>query len=112
MFRYGPFGFDARIAEDGPRAQLLLANPLPAAGLSDVRVSLAPSQEGFAIDAAGGSILGAFDGAFDLIIPERGATRIALERLRVHRTNVRGALTMGDGGISGDLSLSGGGLGI
>lgn len=108
--QYGPFTIDAELSSDGPRAVLMLADPLPAAGLADVRVALVPSDEGFAIDVVGGSLLGPFEGAIGLVLPEDGPTRINVERLDVFRTRVTGALELGDGGIDGRLALAGGGI--
>lgn len=108
--RYGPFTIDAELAADGPRAVLVLADPYPAAGLEDVRIALAPSEEGFALDVAGGSLLGPFTGTLGLVLPEAGPTRIAIDRLEVYRTRVSGALQLGEAGVSGDLALAGGGL--
>ncbi len=108
--QYGPFRFDAEIAGDGPRAVLVLADPYPAAGLKDVRIALAPSKAGFGLDVAGGSTLGPFDGALELILPQNAPTRIAINRLQVYRTNVTGDVTLGEAGPSGDLKLAGGGV--
>ena len=107
---YGPFTFDAELAGDGPRAVLVLADPYPAAGLKDVRVALAPSKDGFGLDVEGESLLGPFDGALELFLPEGAPTRIAINRLDVYRTTVTGAVTLGDAGTSGDLRLAGGGV--
>lgn len=107
---YGPFTFDAEFAGDGPRATLVLADPLPAAGLSNVRVGISPEGDGFAIDVAGGSLLGPFEGALGLFLPADAPTRIAVDALRVYRTNVTGNIALLDGGASGNLALSGGGL--
>ena len=107
---YGPFSFDAELADDGPRATLVLADPLPAAGLVDVRVAIAPKEQGFAIDVAGGSLLGPFDGQLGLYLPTDAPTRIDITALRVYRTNVTGELILREAGIEGDLALSGGGL--
>lgn len=107
---YGNFSFDAEIAGEGPRASLVLANPLPAAGLKDVRVGIAPASQGFAIDVGGESLLGPFEGKLGLTLPERAPVQIAIETLRVYRTNVAGSLTLGDAGVKGDLALNGGGL--
>ncbi len=107
---YGPFTVDAQIAGDGPRATLVLADPLPSAGLTDVRLAIAPSGDGFAIDTSGGSLLGPFEGALDLVLPADGPTRIAVNRLQVYQTEVVGGLAIADGGVSGRLALSGGGL--
>ncbi|MDC8754093.1 translocation/assembly module TamB domain-containing protein [Erythrobacter sp. sf7] len=107
---YGPFTIDAEFATDGPRAVLVLADPYPAAGLEDVRIALAPADEGFALDVSGGSLLGPFDGALGLVLPESGPTRIAVDRLNIYRTRVSGGLVLGEDGVSGDLALAGGGL--
>lgn len=108
--QYGGFTVDAEIAGDGPRATLVLADPFPAAGLSDVRLGIAPSEAGFAVDVAGGSLLGSFDGALGVVIPANGPVRIDIGTLNVYRTNVTGALTLMDTGVAGNLALRGGGL--
>ncbi len=108
--QYGPFRFDAEIASDGPRAVLVLADPLPAAGLKDVRIALAPSKEGFGLDVEGQSLLGEFDGALELFLPGNAPTRIAINRLDIYRTNVTGEVTLRDEGVAGDLRLAGGGV--
>lgn len=107
---YGPFTFDAELAGDGTRAVLVLADPYPAAGLKDVRVALAPSRDGFGLDVTGDSLLGRFDGALELFLPEGAPTRIAINRLDVYRTTVTGVVTLGDAGAAGDLRLTGGGV--
>ncbi|MBD3773608.1 MAG: translocation/assembly module TamB domain-containing protein, partial [Rhodobacteraceae bacterium] len=107
---YGSFTVDAAMADDGPRATLVFADPLPAAGLKDVRVAIAPTKEGFAIDTEGGSMLGPFDGSLQLYAPKDAPVRISIDRLDVSNTAVTGQLTLGDGAASGQLALSGGGL--
>jgi translocation and assembly module TamB len=107
---YGPFTFDAELAADGPRAVLVLADPLPAAGLENVRVGLAPSTNGFAIDLEGGSLLGPFEGNIELILPEGGPTRILVEEFNLFRTRITGALALGDAGVDGQLAIVGGGI--
>lgn len=108
--QYGPFTFDAEITGDGPRANLVLADPFPAAGLADVRVGIMPEGDGFAIDVAGDSMFGPFEGALGLVLPANAPTRIAVDRLQVYRTDVTGNLALLDSGVSGNLALSGGGL--
>ncbi|MFX9608448.1 hypothetical protein ABTU70_19650, partial [Acinetobacter baumannii] len=39
---YGRFTVQAELASDGPHAVLVLDHPLPAAGLRNVRIALAP----------------------------------------------------------------------
>lgn len=108
--QYGDFAFDAELSEEGPRANLVLANPYPPAGLKDVQLGIAPQSEGFAIDLEGESMLGPFDGALALQLPEGGAARVDIETLRIFRTNVTGAVILGDDALRGDLALAGGGL--
>ena len=107
---YGPFTVEAALDGEGPRAELVFASPLPAAGLEDVRVAIAPIEDGFRIDTEGGSLLGPFEGVLDLYMPAGGPTRISVERLDVWQTTVRGDLVLGDAGVTGDLALAGGGL--
>ncbi len=108
--QYGPFTVEASLTDAGPEAQLVFANPLPAAGLADVRVAIAPTDNGFAIDTEGQSLLGPFAGDLDLFAPAEGPTRIGVNRLTVSDTLVTGDLTLRDGGVAGDLALSRGGL--
>lgn len=107
---YGPFTVAATLADDGPRAVLVFADPLPAAGLKDVRVALSPIPQGFRIETEGGSMLGPFSGTLGLYSPPGGPTRIDVQRLEVWKTAITGALTLGAGGADGRLALSGGGI--
>lgn len=107
---YGPFTIDAAIGSTGPNAVLVFASPLPAAGLRDVRVAVAPISDGFRIETAGESTLGPFEGTIGLFSSPNGPTRLAIEKFRVWQTDVTGTLLLGKGGASGDLALTGGGL--
>ncbi|WP_225204874.1 translocation/assembly module TamB domain-containing protein [Novosphingobium huizhouense] len=107
---YGPFTVDAAIEQDGPHAVLVLASPLPAAGLKDVRVALAPQGDGFRIDTKGDSRLGPFEGTLGLVSPPGGDTRIDIRQFHVYQTDVTGAVVLGKGGVTGDLAMRGGGL--
>lgn len=107
---YGPFTVEGSLTPAGPEAVLVFANPLPAAGLENVRVAITPTKDGFRIETRGGSILGPFDGALKLFAPAGGPTRIEIESLKVWQTLVTGDLTLGGGGVNGTLALSGGGL--
>lgn len=107
---YGPFTIDGTIDGEGPHAVLVFADPLPAAGLRDVRIAVDPAGDGFEVAAQGGSMLGPFDGEAFLAIPEGGPTRLEIARLAVSDTVLSGSIAFGDGGASGDLALSGGGV--
>lgn len=107
---YGPFTIDAAIGSTGPNAVLVFASPLPAAGLRDVRVALAPISDGFRVETAGQSTLGPFEGTIGLFSSPGGPTRLAIEKFRVWQTDVTGNLQLGKGAVAGDLVLTGGGL--
>lgn len=103
---YGPFTIDATLAGAGPRAELLFADPLPQAGLKDVRVALAPAGEGFAIATSGGSLLGPFDANLMLFARPGDPVSITIERLEVAEAQATGLLWLVDGGIEGGLNLA------
>lgn len=105
---YGDFTVEASLASGGPEAVLVLARP--ATGLENVRVALAPTDDGFAIDTEGDSALGPFKGKLGLFAPKGGPTRIAIDTLTVSDTNVTGGLTLVEGGAEGELTFAGGGL--
>lgn len=107
---YGPFTVEADVAGDGPRAVLVFADPLPAAGLKDLRVALSPIAQGFRIETRGDSMLGAFNGILGLYAQSGGPTRIDVQRLEVWKTAITGKLAIHNGFASGNLALAGGGI--
>ncbi|MBW8785813.1 MAG: translocation/assembly module TamB, partial [Novosphingobium sp.] len=107
---YGAFTIEATMAQDGPHAELVFADPYPAAQLSNVRVALAPIPDGFRIETAGGSMLGPFAGTLGLYMRPGGPTRVQIQHLVVSNTAVTGALVLGGSAVTGDLALSGGGV--
>lgn len=107
---YGPFTVEAAIADDGPQAVLVFADPLPAAGLENVRVALSPTDNGFAIETEGGSLLGPFAGELGLVSPADGPTVVDISSLRISQTDVTGRVSLVEGGAQGNLQLAGGGL--
>ncbi|WP_370189598.1 translocation/assembly module TamB domain-containing protein [Qipengyuania sp.] len=105
---YGAFTVEARLTDAGPSAALVFAKP--ATGLENVRVAIAPRDDGFAIDTDGQSLFGPFAGTLGLTAPAGGPTRIAIETMQVSDTDVSGSLLLVDGGADGQLSFAGGGL--
>ena len=105
---YGDFKVEASLADAGPEAVLVFARP--ATGLENVRLAIAPTENGFAIDAEGGSILGPFAGELGLLAPANGPTRIDIRSMTVSETTVSGGLTLVDGGAQGQLAFAGGGI--
>lgn len=108
--QYGPFRVDANMTGSGTRAVLVFADPLPAAGLKDVRVAFSPIAQGFAIKTSGQSTLGSFDGDLALFARPGAATRIDIRRLTFGAMGVTGGVTLGKGAASGQLALAGGGV--
>ncbi len=107
---YGAFTVEGAYTSRGPEAVLVFASPLPAAGLKNVRVAIAPIKDGFGIETRGQSTLGPFEGTIDLFAPANGPTRLAIRKLNVWKTSVSGELTLGNGAVAGTLALAGGGL--
>ena len=108
--QYGAFTVEGEMGADGPRAVLVFANPLPAAGLVDVRVALSPTKDGFRVETKGGSMLGAFDGLVNLNIPDKGDIRIGIDHFDISQTRITGNLALADGGVAGTLDLARGGV--
>ena len=99
---------DGRI--ERPTLDLVFARPNATLGLAAVRAHLAPSAQGFTFTAAGGSRLGDFTGAGQIVLPPgNGQSRILVERLDVSGTRATGALDIVDGGSRGRLNVNGGG---
>ena len=94
-----------------PRLDLLLARPRPSLGLEAVRLQLAPTPTGFDYQAAGGSRLGPFTSEGRILLPPGDRTTIAVASLNVAGTTARGSLRADPGGLSGRLTLAGGGAG-
>jgi translocation and assembly module TamB len=107
---YGPFTFEGGLAQDGPRASLVLANPLPAASLKDVHLALSPEGDSFRIETTGDSRLGPFSGLVRLTAPKDGPVRLGIERFTVYQTAITGSAEIAQAGITGHLALAGGGV--
>ncbi|WP_230278914.1 translocation/assembly module TamB domain-containing protein [Croceicoccus sp. Ery15] len=107
---FGPFTVDGTMDGEGPHAELVFAEPLPAAGVKDVRIALAPDEDGFLIDAEGQSMLGPFTGNIGIVSAADEPVRIAVNRLTLSDTTMSGDLTVEEGGVAGNLVLTGGGV--
>lgn len=105
---YGPFMVEGRIENGAPTAELVFARPVT--GLDNVRLAIAPTDEGFSIDTEGGSVLGPFAGVLGIYAPEEGPTRISVDQMTVSDTNLSGDMLLIEGGAQGALTLTGGGL--
>jgi translocation and assembly module TamB len=106
--QYGPFlmTLDGNISR--PKMELVLAWPMDALGLADVRLGLDPTQQGFAWRAAGGSRLGPFTGNGQIVMPAGQRALIEVAALNASGTRASGSLRSDPGGFTGQLALSGG----
>ena len=109
---WGAFTLTTRLVAGSAHTQAVLADPLPAAGIKDVRLAIAPgaADSGWAITASGQSTLGPFTGDLALALPPGGPTRLIVRHLGLSETAVSGALTFGDTGPDGTLTVAGGGV--
>lgn len=105
--QYGPLKLtlDGRI--DRPKVDLLLDRPMDAAGLRAVRLLLEPDATGYAMQASGQSMLGAFDGSGAILLPDGGQTIIRIGRLSVADVLLSGDIIPVTGGMAGHLAVTG-----
>jgi translocation and assembly module TamB len=104
---YGPVRLvlDGRI--DRPHADLVLARPLDALGLREVKAELTPDAAGYVFTAAGGSTLGPFAGGGAILLPPGAPALIRVDRIAVADALAAGALTPVTGGFDGRLDVTG-----
>lgn len=108
--RYGALKLTLDGKIDRPKIDLLLARPMDAAGLANVRLQLTPDADGFGFLVAGGSSLGPFDGEGRVLLPRGGQAVIDVARLTVSDTHAQGQVLPVTGGLDGRLEISGGGV--
>jgi translocation and assembly module TamB len=108
--KYGPL----KLVLDGhierPRVELLLDRPNDALGITAMRLSLEPTAAGFDYRASGGSKLGPFTSAGQILMPKDGATTIAIASLDAGGAHASGQLRSDPGGFTGRLALANGTL--
>src|SRR5207248_11043696 len=80
-------------------------------GLSTVRLALDPTPAGYTYRANGGSRLGPFTSAGQILLPHDAPTVIAVASLDAGGAHASGNLTSLPGGFSGRLTLANGTLG-
>jgi translocation and assembly module TamB len=117
---YGLFDATATIDRLGTQAAAHFADPLPAAGVHALALTLASTPGGYRIDAGAQSRLGPLAARIDLAVPpyigaSTGAgahdpVRMTLSQARLFDTQLTGTFTLGAYGVDGDLLLAGGGL--
>jgi len=105
---YGSFDLELDGALDRPKIVVILDSPLPAAGLSKVRVALDPVANGFSYSASGDSTLGQFESNGAIVIGDE--TLVRVDRLLVSQTLATGMIRPTSAGLAGNLDISGGGV--
>ena len=108
--RWGQFDMALVGRLERPRLVLDLDSPFDTAKLSDVHLVLDPTETGFDYQAAGGSLLGPFTSSGDILLPKGGSALFEVDRLVVADTLARGRVRPENGGLSGTLAVSGGGV--
>lgn len=108
---YGPV--DVTIDGDisRPEVSLMLESPQPALGLSNVSVTLLPTEEGFNFDADGGSRFGPFTANGAILLPPAGTAIINIDALTIAGSTGQGRLAIVPGGFDGQMRLAGGEIG-
>ena len=107
---YGSFSGNVSLANDGPHAELTLLDPLPAAGVKDMKLALAPVGASYRLTTSGDSTLGPFAGVLALVVPDVGPARLDIAHFALSNTGVTGGLVLAASGTSGTLRLGGGGV--
>ncbi|MDB5705866.1 MAG: hypothetical protein JWN66_2982 [Sphingomonas bacterium] len=107
---YGPLTIKLDGKIDRPTLDLVFERPNETLGLTNVVAHLDPTAQGFAFTAKGGSMLGAFNGKGEIVLPKGGNATIAIAELNVSGTQAKGALQVVTGGFDGRLAIAGGGL--
>ncbi len=107
--QYGSFDLNLDGPLTRPQIALLLDSPLPAAGLSPVRLALNPIANGFSYSAAGGSTLGPFE-SNGAIVTGNNETLVRVNRLLISETLATGVVRPTSAGLAGSLNISGGGV--
>ncbi|WP_311268243.1 translocation/assembly module TamB domain-containing protein [Sphingobium sp. WCS2017Hpa-17] len=105
--RYGPVTLTLDGMIERPTVDLLLARPMDALGLRDVRAKLIPDANGYSYTANGGSTLGAFTGRGVILLPQGGQAVVRVANLSVSGVTASGDIRPIAGGLEGQLSVMG-----
>jgi translocation and assembly module TamB len=109
--KYGP----VRLVLDGhidrPKLNIFLPRPNDTLGLSNMHLMLDPTPAGYNYRANGGSRLGPFTSAGQILMPHQAPTVIAIASLEAGGAHASGNLRSDPGGFTGRLTLANGTLG-
>lgn len=105
--RYGPVTLTLDGMIERPTVDLLLARPMDALGLRDVRAKLIPDANGYSYTANGGSTLGPFTARGVILLPQGGQAVVRVANLAVSGVTASGDIRPIAGGLDGQLSVMG-----
>jgi translocation and assembly module TamB len=109
--KYGP----VRLVLDGhidrPKLNIFLPSPNQTLGITNMRLALDPTPAGYNYRANGGSRLGPFTSAGQILLPHNASTVIAIASLDAGGAHASGKLRSDPGGFTGRLTLANGTLG-
>ncbi|MCI4589916.1 translocation/assembly module TamB domain-containing protein [Sphingobium sp. BYY-5] len=106
--RYGPVTLMLDGMIEHPTIDLLLARPMDALGLRDVRAKLIPdATTGYSYTAQGGSTLGPFTGHGVILLPPGGQAVVRVANLAVSGVTASGDIRPIKDGLDGQLSVIG-----
>jgi translocation and assembly module TamB len=94
-----------------PRLDIFLPSPNETLGISNMRLALDPTPAGYNYRANGGSRLGPFTSAGQILLPHDAPTVIAVASLDAGGAHASGNLRSDPGGFTGRLTLANGTLG-
>ena len=109
--KYGPVKLvlDGRI--ERPKLDIFLDRPNDTLGITNMRLALDPIAAGYNYRASGGSRLGPFTSAGQILLPKGAPTVVAIAALDAGGAHASGNLTSLPGGFRGRLVLANGTLG-
>ncbi|MGJ3649208.1 translocation/assembly module TamB domain-containing protein [Sphingomonas sp. GlSt437] len=108
--RYGPFTLALDGPIERPHLKLSFDHPNEALGLRDVKAELVPTAAGYTLTASGGSLLGAFTGNGQLLLPKGGTGSLIISSLDAGGVHASGTLRLLDNGLDGTVTLVRGGI--
>jgi translocation and assembly module TamB len=109
--KYGPLRMTLDGHIDRPKLNIFLPRPNDTLGLSNVHLALDPTPAGYNYRANGGSRLGPFTSAGQILLPHNASTVIAVASLDAGGAHASGNLRSDPGGFTGRLTLANGTLG-
>lgn len=104
---FGPFRLTVTGTLDRPAVDVILDRPVAAAGIEDVHLRLTPDAGGYAFEASGQSMLGAFQTRGMIEMPRGGQTAIRIDSFTVAGAQAQGRLVVVEGGVAGRLLFGG-----